>query len=126
MRQRLFDSLAISASALCLAHCLLLPLVLLLVPTLAVFLTIPESFHLWALAFAVPTSLLALGLGHRQHHRAAPGLIASAGLLLLVAGVFLTSSEIEETVVTVLGSVLLSVGHVLNWRGLGNGRRHAH
>lgn len=126
MRQRLFDSLAISASTVCLVHCLVLPLLLVLVPTLAAFLTIPESFHLWALAFAVPTSLLALGLGYRRHHQAAPGLIALAGLGFLAAGVFLAPSEILEMLITVLGSTLLSVGHVLNWRSLGHGKAHGH
>lgn len=118
-RQRLFDGLAIGASFLCLAHCLLLPLALLLLPMLAAFLALPEAFHAWVFALAVPTSLVALRTGWRHHGERGPALLAGAGLLLLGAGLFLAPTHAMETGLTVVGSLLLALGHVRNWRQMG-------
>lgn len=116
--QRLYDSIAIGASALCLVHCLLLPMAMLLVPTLAALLTIPESFHAAVFAIAVPTSLAALWLGYRRHRFRRPALLAAIGLALLGAGLLAALSERAETALTVLGSILLALGHVQNWGAL--------
>lgn len=112
----LFDGLSIGASLACLVHCLVLPLIILLLPTLATFLAVPEEFHLWALAFAVPTSVVALALGYRRHGRHRPWQLGAAGLVLLAAGALLMPDAIAETAFTVVGALLLSLGHVLNWR----------
>jgi uncharacterized membrane protein YfcA len=120
--QRWFDSLAIGASALCLVHCLILPLVLVLVPTLAVFLAIPESFHLGVFLVAIPSSAVALTMGYGRHRRRVPMLLAVAGLACLAAGLFAAPSERAETLLTIVGSCLLAFGHVQNWRGM----RHRH
>jgi hypothetical protein len=121
-RQRWFDSLAIGASALCLVHCLVLPLLILLVPTLALFLTIPDSFHLVVFLVAMPTSAVAMWMGYRRHRRQAPVLLAMTGLCFLAAGLFMAPSERAETLLTVVGSVFFAAGHVQNWRGLHHGR----
>lgn len=120
-RQRLLDGLAIGASALCLIHCLLLPALIVLIPAVAGFLTLPEEFHVAALAFAVPTSLVALLFGYRRHRRLDPALIALAGLAFLALGVLAASEEWIETALTVPGAVLLAIGHALNWRALRHG-----
>ena len=81
--QRLFDGIAIGASILCMIHCLVLPVLIVLLPTLAAFFMMPEDFHVWALALAVPTSVLALATGYRRHRRIRPTIIALPGLGLL-------------------------------------------
>jgi hypothetical protein len=115
-RQRVFDAMAIAASAACLVHCLLLPALLVLLPTLAAFLAVPEALHLWALAFALPTSAVALVAGYRRHRRAAAPFYAAAGLALLAAGVFVAENEWMETALTVPGALALALGHAVNWR----------
>lgn len=117
-RQRAFDGLAIGASALCLLHCLILPLMLIVLPTLAAILVVPEWFHLWALALALPTSLLALWSGYRRHRSIKPAAIVLPGLALLALGVFVARAEWVETLLTVGGAVALTIGHALNWREL--------
>lgn len=117
-KQRMFDSLAMGASALCLIHCLVLPVLIILLPSLAVFLTVPEEFHLWALAVAVPTSVLALVVGFRQHRSLKPSTIVVPGLALLSLGALAAPSEAMETVLTVAGALLLATGHAINWRAL--------
>jgi hypothetical protein len=116
------DSLAIGAGTLCLVHCLVLPLVVLLLPTLATVLTVPESFHLLALAFAVPTSAFALGTGIRQHGLVQPLLLAAPGLALMAFGALAAPDAEWERALTVIGTLLLVGGHLINWRGL----RRAH
>lgn len=122
-RQRLFDTLAISASALCLVHCLALPVLLMLVPTLTAYLALPESFHIGALLFAVPTSILALAAGYRRHRWTVPARLAVPAIALLALGAFAAPEEWIETVLTVVGATLLAVAHALNWRALPH--RHA-
>lgn len=117
-KQRLFDGMAIGASVLCLVHCLLLPVLIVLLPTLAVFLAIPEAFHLWALAFAIPTSALALTTGYCRHRRIRPTMIALPGLFLLAMGALFAPTESAETMLSVAGALLLALGHGLNWRRL--------
>ncbi|NJC34679.1 hypothetical protein GGR88_002193 [Sphingomonas jejuensis] len=114
--QHLFDSLAIGASFLCLVHCLVLPILIVLLPALAAFLTVPAGFHLAAFAFAVPASAVALWVGFRRHRRSAPAVFILPGLLLLALALVAAPTALVETILTVAGALLLSVGHALNWR----------
>jgi hypothetical protein len=114
-RQRWLDGFAMGASAACLVHCLLLPALLVALPTMAAFLTIPEGFHLAAFALAVPTSLLAMASGYRRHCRLLPAGLAAVGLLLLGTGA-LGASEAAETILSVSGALVLGLAHALNWR----------
>lgn len=116
--QKWLDSAAIGASGLCVIHCLVLPVLIVLLPSLTAFLAVPEPFHVWAVAFAVPTSIAALLAGYRRHRRARPTRFVVPGLLLLSAGAFAALSEDWETVLTVIGAVLLAIGHALNWRAM--------
>jgi len=115
-RQKVLDCVAIGASTICLIHCLLLPLVIILVPTLTAFLTFPEAFHLGAVIFAVPTSTFAVVVGYRQHRWALPFLIVLPGVTLLAIGALAVSEEWLETTLTVGGATMLALGHALNWR----------
>jgi hypothetical protein len=111
-----FDLAAILGSGLCLAHCLLIPLGLLLLPAWAAWVAVPDSFHLWMLAFAVPSSLFALAVGQRRHRRWTPTAIAAPGLLALAAGVMLGHGLMLETLLTMCGALALCAAHILNGR----------
>ncbi|WP_288412232.1 MerC domain-containing protein [uncultured Sphingomonas sp.] len=115
-RQRLLDGFAVTASMLCLIHCLILPILLIALPVLATMLVVPEAFHTIAFAIALPTSILAMASGHARHHRFGPAMLAAAGLMLLGIGAFAIDSETAERIVTSVGAVTLAVAHVLNWR----------
>ncbi len=104
-------------SLLCLVHCLLLPVAIALLPAAAGWLDVPESFHLLAVAVAIPVSAIAIVAGYRRHGILIPGVMAASGLGLISIGAFAGFRNIAETVVTVLGSVLLATGHLYNWRG---------
>ncbi|MGN5373336.1 MerC domain-containing protein [Sphingomonas hankookensis] len=117
-RQRWLDGFAVTASVLCLIHCLLLPAILVVLPVLATMLAVPERFHAMAFALALPTSVLAIAAGYRRHGRRWPFVVAAIGLTLLGMGAFAIDGEVTERVVSTAGAVLLAVAHVGNWRAL--------
>jgi hypothetical protein len=105
-----------AASMLCLAHCLALPLLFAALPSLTASFNVPESFHLWVLAFAVPASGVALVTGRARHGSLHPLVLGVVGLVLLAVGVMVFGATHWETPVTVTGSILLATAHVRNWR----------
>ncbi|WP_298089808.1 MerC domain-containing protein [uncultured Sphingomonas sp.] len=117
-RQRWLDGFAVTASVLCLIHCLVLPAILVALPVLATMLAVPETFHAIAFALALPTSVLAIASGYRRHRRRWPFILAGAGLTLLGIGAFAIDTETAERAVSTTGAVLLAVAHVGNWRAL--------
>lgn len=123
-RQRLLDSMAISASALCLMHCLALPVLVMLLPALAAYLALPESFHVGALLFAVPTSIAALAAGYWRHRWAVPARVAAPAIALLALGAFAVSEEWIKTLLTIIGATALAVAHAVSWRALPQGHPH--
>lgn len=115
---------AVGASALCLIHCIGLPLLLATLPALSSFISIPESFHVWILAFAVPSSALALFTGRHHHRRAYPLIIGAIGLILLATGALVLLGGRWETPATIIGSLCLASAHVANWRLRHSSHRH--
>lgn len=111
----LFDGLALSASALCLVHCLALPVLIAALPALSTVLDVPESFHRLMLIIAVPASLIAVLLGRRHHQRSSPALFAAGGLCLLFWGAYGTATEGGELLFSVVGGIALSWAHIRNW-----------
>ncbi|HVK42443.1 MAG TPA: MerC domain-containing protein [Phenylobacterium sp.] len=111
----LLDASAISLSGLCMAHCLVLPLVAAFSPLLAAWAE-AEWVHAAVVLMAAPLSALALW---RRGQRPAVILLALGGLSLM--GLGLWPFHDHETLLTVTGSLLLACAHVVNWR-----RRHAH
>ena len=116
MRQQWLDGLAIGASSLCVVHCLMLPALFVMLPALAAFIALPESFHLWALVAAVPMSALAISIGFMRHRRWPPVLLAIGGLACLGAGELFFHGTAPETWFAILGSLQLGAAHALNLR----------
>ncbi|MGC6331009.1 MerC domain-containing protein [Rhizorhabdus sp. FW153] len=117
--ESLLDGFAVCASFTCMAHCLLLPLLLAALPAFADRLDPGESFHLIVLLLAIPTSAFALVAGWRRHRASVPLAVGSAGLVLMAAGIAFASREAIETGLTVAGSLLLAGAHIANWRNRG-------
>ena len=113
----LLDGSAIGLSGLCLAHCLVLPLLASLLPVLGAWAR-AEWVHLAFVAIAAPAAVLAL-LRPVRGASAPPGLLALGlgGVGLLAVGA--AGSEALETPVTVAGSLVLASAHVWNWRRRG-------
>lgn len=110
------DGFAVVASVTCMIHCLGLPLLLAALPAFADRIDPGESFHAIVLAFAVPTSAIALVGGWRKHRAFVPLAVGSVGLVLMAVGIVFASREILETAITVSGGLLLAGAHIANWR----------
>jgi hypothetical protein len=115
----IIDGLAVSASLLCLAHCLALPLLAAGLPMLGLFLTHSTLVHALLLALALPLGIWALARGRRQAGWL-PLLLGLAGFALMGAAIF--APEPVERSVTVAGVSLVAIAHWRNWRA---GRRAA-
>ena len=109
------DGLAISASTLCLIHCLFLPIAIAFLPSLADWADWGETIHIVMLAIAVPLSGGTLLGGWRRHRAMAPLLIGMAGLGLLVLGLVFEGTA-WGTTLTVAGGMTLAIAHVGNLR----------
>lgn len=110
------DVLAVGASAVCLLHCLALPLVFAALPTLAAAFDMPPAFHVWLIALTVPLSSIALWRGWIIHHSRQAIQMASIGALALIAAVLGAEGTFGETLLTVMGSLLIARAHIVNWR----------
>lgn len=110
------DQLAIGASFACLMHCLVLPMLVAASPVAARLLDLPETFHLYAFAVAVPTSAMAMRQGFRGHGTRLPMTLGIVGIALLGAGALSGLSHLFETGLTMCGSILLAMAHVRNWQ----------
>ncbi|MCC5869287.1 MAG: MerC domain-containing protein [Gammaproteobacteria bacterium] len=118
---RQLDRVAIFLSGLCLLHCLLLPVVIALFPLLSIGLGGDEHFHELLLWFVLPVSTVGLALGWR-HHRSVRaltlGVIAMAILAFAATWGHDNLPEFIEIALTVLGSLMLAVAHLQNFRHL--------
>lgn len=112
-----FDKVAIALSLTCAVHCLLLPIALLILPTLAATTLGDESFHQWMLLAVLPTSLFALTMGCRRHRNMSVLTISLSGLAtLILAAIFGHDllGESGEKVISLLGTSLIVIGHYKN------------
>jgi len=117
--QVITDKLAIGLSILCAVHCLVLPLMLVMLPSLAALQLDNENFHTWMLIAVLPASILALTMGCKKHKHYRLLILGFIGLALLVMAVILGEAVIGEwgeKALTLLGAGFVVIGHVLNFR----------
>lgn len=114
------DKTAITLSFLCALHCIALPIVLIILPTVASLLAFDlESLHLWLIFVVIPVSAFALISGYMHHKRKNVLIISAIGMLLLIAAVIFGHDILAgkgEVILTLAGSVLIMFGHVKNFK----------
>ena len=133
------DKVSICLSLFCILHCIALPALILIVPSMASFWINDENVHVFLVLLAIPISLFAMGKSLRKHHNYKCIVLAGIGLLLLVVAIFMHDigfngehgqgehgqdehghdehgglGETLETVFTVIGGVVLFCAHLLN------------
>ncbi|MEQ8410349.1 MAG: MerC domain-containing protein [Erythrobacter sp.] len=117
LRRRL-DQFGIGLAGLCMVHCIV---TLTIVSALGLgghFLLEP-SIHRVGLVLALVLAAFAIGWGAIRHRSAAPLVTATTGLTFM-AGALAVAHGAHEMVLTLVGVVLVSAGHVMNLRA---GRR---
>ncbi len=114
-----YDKFAIGLSLLCTIHCLALPLLMLLLPTVSAVFLADEGFHFYMVLMVLPISSFALWVGFKQHRSSKILLQGITGLIILSATVFLGHEqlgEITEKLMTLLGSSFICYSHYLNYK----------
>jgi hypothetical protein len=128
------DRLGIGMSLICAVHCLLTPILLVLLPIIASSFWMDERFHLWMIILVVPLTCLSFLLGCKRHRDIPLLVLAILGVSLLFCGVCFgcntcagghhlpTLSDFKnfphgfESVFTTLGGILLVLAHIRNYR----------
>lgn len=106
------DGFAVATSALCLAHCLALPVVAAALPAIGA-LGSNELVHWLLLAVALPVSLWALTPARGGAIR--PLAIGAAGLTLMIAGVAIFPATPAERWLSIAGAMVVASAHILRW-----------
>ena len=114
------DRSAIGLSFVCVLHCLAVPLMIILAPSLVL---LPffgdERIHLLLVFLVLPTSTVALTLGCRQHGLKNVLCWGFAGIAILILAVALGEKSLGgfgEAMLTVVGSILVAIGHIINFK----------
>lgn len=112
------DKVGLLVSSLCIVHCVLLPVSIVLFPTITSFLPIEEdTVHVLLILFIVPAVAFTIYSGLKVHGQRKPLYWMGGGLLFVLFGTFfvhnLFSHEWEPFFV-LIGSLLLVRGHLLN------------
>lgn len=81
----LVDKLAIGMAGVCAVHCLLTPVLVVLLPIVATSFFVHKDFHLWMLFGVLPTTTFAVFMGCRKHKDRWVLLLSAVGLCLLVS-----------------------------------------
>lgn len=108
------DATAITFSALCTIHCLALPLIAVFLP-LAGVVAEAEWVHKVLVLAALPFSGIALVQSWGSLRMARFALLGAVGLALLIAAAFAEPLHDHETLLTIIGALILATAHALRW-----------
>jgi hypothetical protein len=112
------DKMAISLSFLCVLHCLTVPLLVAILPSLAVMPLEQETFHFGMVIAVIPISIYALTLGCKKHKTLSVVITGLFGLTLLATAVMFGESHLgekSEKVLTIVGALLVALSHYQNY-----------
>jgi len=116
-----FDSAAIVLSGLCVLHCLIVPVVLVLFPLVAFSFGGDAHLHGLMLWLALPVSTVGLVLGACRHRRWRIFIAGAAAMALLTFASTWGHDNLQlvaESLLMIAASVLLAGVHVWNWRSV--------
>jgi hypothetical protein len=119
LTQEYSDKTAISLSALCLVHCLLVPSFLVFLSGYISLSYNNEFIHYAILFIAIPVSLYALITGVKNHKSFTYLYVGLSGILVLVLAVTFGVQiwgEAGEKILTTIGALLVAISHFKNYR----------
>jgi hypothetical protein len=118
------DKFAVFLSGVCVVHCLVTPIILTLLPVLAVSVAVEDVlFHQAILWLVLPTSCIALFIGCRKHKDRLIAGSGIVGMLLLVFIAFFAHdllSPLQEKIATSLAGLILAYSHLRNYKACQN------
>ena len=122
----LFDKIGLVLSSICMVHCVLTPLVMLLLPfTLEMF--DHDRFHEWVFWPILAVALVAFYRGYRTSRKPLILLLGTLGVSILASahalGTWLGNETLEYGI-TIIGSALLVTAHLKNLRAINHHHHH--
>lgn len=117
--QEITDKASIGLSFVCVIHCLILPILIILSPSLAIIPSDNETFHLVILIAVIPISLIALITGFKKHKQKSILISGLVGMTILVLAVILEDvieSEYAEVILTTIGAMIMMIAHLKNYQ----------
>jgi hypothetical protein len=123
LHKSIIDRLGIGLSLLCLAHCLSIPLLYLFFPIIDNN-HFSEELHVVLGLVVIGLAIPAFWKGFRAHSKKIPALFGASGCSLLLMAFIVPETETHlhtlhidsHITLTILGSILLIIGHILNIR----------
>ena len=132
------DKFSICLSMCCILHCLALPVLIVLLPSISSLWINDEIVHVYLVLLAIPISLFAMVKSLKVHNNYKCISLAVIGLLLLIVAIFMHDigsffgeqghgeehghnehhgiGGLLEKIFTVLGALVLVGAHILNLR----------
>lgn len=117
--QKTIDLFSVMLSFVCLIHCLALPLLVTLIPVLAIDWISESMFHGLMLLLVIPSSLLAFLMARKSKPQRWVWWTGAIGLTIMILVAFWGHDLIGpqgERWLTVLGGVLVATAHLFNFR----------
>ena len=117
--QEYSDKTAISLSLVCLAHCLLVPILLVMFSGYVTLVYNNELIHYLLLLLAIPVSLYALIRGMRNHSKFSFFVIGLIGIITLVFAITIGTviwGEFGEKLFTAIGASIIVFAHYKNYK----------
>jgi thiol:disulfide interchange protein len=114
-RDEVLDKAGIWMSSVCLIHCLGVPLLAIVIPTLE---NLPDNdsfIHGLALLLIVPVALISFLKGYAAHRKYYIPTLGALGLILLIVAFFYEETA-WHSIITSSGGAILVLGHILNLR----------
>ena len=111
------DYAGMTGSTLCVAHCVLTPVIMAVAPVVSLSLIEGEAIHQTLVVAVAGIATLAFGLGYRVHRDLRLPLLAAAALGILSIAAFAPEgmlNETGETALTVAGGGVMILAHWFN------------
>jgi hypothetical protein len=106
------------ASLICLLHCTVLPIVLIFLPTSAIYLMLDSKFEFILLTLSCVLNIYNICFGIKTHRKYNIIWFFSAGLVLTLLGYFLNdhkhSDHNQINALMILGSFMLIISNIIN------------
>lgn len=116
LMRAVWDKIGISASLLCLIHCLFTPVIVLFLPFLGEF--FPHKwFHRIIFAIVLPVAVWALYNGYLVHRLKRVLIIGAIGVIFLISAMVFAQEETRtEYTLMIIAGICLAAAHLTNLR----------
>lgn len=110
------DRFGICASVLCAIHCAVVPIILTSAPLLGLSFLADERIEITMIILALIVGTTSLTVSYCRHHRKIAALLTLvAGFIIIAAGHFLVSENLESIIIPA-GGLTIAASHYINWR----------